>query len=507
MEDASRRPAEAGDRFEALVRALDAYVWEMGPDLRFTYFSARAAEMLPVDIAQLIGTSPSDYPAIAGADTRWQTHCDDLEARRPVRRFTIRLDYPGNAVRHIRLNGEPRFAADGTFLGYIGTGQDVTHQIETEAQARFTESKLKDAIEASSSAFVVFDPDDRLAMCNAKFRRFYSELTGVEPELGTTFAVLCRRATDNLPMEPEERERWHAERLAHHGRTTSSIEVRLPKGRWALIGDRRTADGGAMLLITDITDLKVREAQLLGMRDAALRADHAKTRFLATMSHELRTPLNAILGFADVMRQEMFGEVGSPRYRQYLDDIHSAGKYLLGVISDVLDTARIQSGDMRLGDEPVDIGPIIRDCLGMVSEKARLGGVAVGAEYAADLPRFRADPVRLKQILTNLLTNAVKFTPSGGRVAVRADVDSDGRLAISVKDTGIGMSRDEIEVALTPFGQIANPMTRTHDGTGLGLPLAKTLAELHGGELGIASVPGAGTAVTVTLPARRQVTA
>jgi two-component system cell cycle sensor histidine kinase PleC len=281
----------------------------------------------------------------------------------------------------------------------------------------------------------------------------------------------------------------------------------MPNNRWALIDDRRTADGGAMMLITDITELKAREAQLLGMRDAALRADHAKTRFLATMSHELRTPLNAILGFADVMRQEMFGEVGSPRYRQYLDDIHSAGKYLLGVISDVLDTARIQSGDMRLGDEPVEIGPIIRDCLSMVADRAKLGGVAVGAEYAADLPRFRADPVRLKQILTNLLTNAVKFTPAGGRVAVRADLDTDGRLALSVRDTGIGMSRDEIAVALTPFGQIANPMTRTHDGTGLGLPLAKTLAELHGGELDIASTPGAGTSVTVTLPARRRVTA
>jgi two-component system cell cycle sensor histidine kinase PleC len=207
------------------------------------------------------------------------------------------------------------------------------------------------------------------------------------------------------------------------------------------------------------------------------------------------------------MRQEMFGQVGSPRYRQYLDDIHSAGKYLLGVISDVLDTARIQSGDMRLGDEPVEIEPVIRECLGMVADRARIGSVTVGAEYAADLPRFRADPVRLRQILTNLLTNAVKFTPSGGRVAVRADLDTEGRLAITVRDTGIGMSRDEIAVALTPFGQIANPMTRTHDGTGLGLPLAKTLAELHGGELDIASTPGAGTAVTVILPARRRVTA
>ncbi|MBL8687966.1 MAG: PAS-domain containing protein [Rhodospirillaceae bacterium] len=490
----------SGDRFEALMRALDAYVWEMGPDLRFTYFSDRASEILPIEIRDIVGTSRTGQGQSEDPDGRWRQHHDDLAARRSFKGFVVRLNYPNNVTKHIKLNGEPRFAADGSFLGYIGTGQDVTQEVVSE-------SKLKDAIEASSSAFVVFDSDDRLVMCNAKFRRFYSELTGVEPELGTTFQALCRRATDRLPMEPEERERWHAERLAHHRRTASSIEVRMPNDRWALIDDRRTADGGAMLLITDITELKAREAQLLGMRDAALRADHAKTRFLATMSHELRTPLNAILGFADVMRQEMFGQVGSPRYRQYLDDIHSAGKYLLGVISDVLDTARIQSGDMRLGDEPVEIGPVIRECLGMVADRARIGDVAVGAEYAADLPRFRADPVRLRQILTNLLTNAVKFTPPGGRVAVRADLDTEGRLAISVKDTGIGMSRDEIAVALTPFGQIANPMTRTHDGTGLGLPLAKTLAELHGGELDIASTPGAGTAVTVTLPARRRVTA
>ena len=498
-----RTPSD--DRFEALARALEAYVWEMGPDLRFTYFSRRAEEVLPVRIEDMIGTTRTGQGQ--DADGRWRQHFSDLQARRPFRDFTIRLHYPGGVVKHIRLNGEPRFAADGTFRGYIGTGQDVTRKEESEAQRQVSESKLRDAIEASSAAFVLFDADDRLSMCNAKFRGFYAELTGQGPEIGETFTQLCRRATDNLPMEPIERERWHAERLAHHGRTASSIEVRLPKGRWGLIDDRRTADGGATLMITDITELKAREAQLLGMRDAALRADQAKTRFLATMSHELRTPLNAILGFADVMRQEMFGQVGSPRYRQYLDDIHSAGKYLLGVISDVLDTARIQSGDMRLGDEPIEIGPIIRDCLGMVYDRARIGGVAIGAEYAADLPRFRADPVRLKQILTNLLTNAVKFTPSGGRVAVRADLDAVGRLAISVKDTGIGMSRDEIQVALTPFGQIANPMTRTQEGTGLGLPLAKTLAELHGGVLDIASQPGAGTAVTVTLPARRRVTA
>ena len=507
MTDREPTPTAADGRFEALMRALDAYVWEMGPDLRFTYFSDRASEILPIEIREAIGTSRTGQGQMDDPSGRWRRHFEDLAARRPFKGFVVQLNYPNDVTKHIRLNGEPRFGADGSFLGYIGTGQDVTQEVEAEAQARFSESKLKDAIEASSAAFVVFDPQDCLVMFNAKFRRFFSDLTGQEPRIGETFAQLCRRATDRLPMEPEERKRWHAERLANHRRTASSIEVRMPNDRWALIDDRRTADGGAMLLITDITELKAREAQLLGMRDAALRADHAKTRFLATMSHELRTPLNAILGFADVMRQEMFGEVGSPRYRQYLDDIHSAGKYLLGVISDVLDTARIQSGDMRLGDEPLEIGPIIRECLGMVSDRARTGGVAVGAEYAADLPRFRADPVRLRQILTNLITNAIKFTPSGGRVAVRADLDDEGRLAISVKDTGIGMSRDEIIVALTPFGQIANPMTRTHDGTGLGLPLAKTLAELHGGELDIASTPGAGTAVTVTLPARLRVTA
>ena len=499
-----RTPSE--DRFEALARALDAYVWEMGPDLRFTYFSGRAAEMLPIDIGDLIGSSPTEYGGARNAETL-PAHLDDLAARRPFRDFAIRLHYPGGAVKHVRINGEPRFAADGTFLGYIGTGRDVTREVEAEAEARASDSKLRDAIEASSASFILFDAEDRLVTCNAKYRHLYARLTGHEPEVGATFTELCRRAAEGLPLTPAERERWLAERLAHHGRPVAAVEVPMLEGRWALIDERRTADGGAMVLVTDITELKMREAQLLGMRDAALRADQAKTRFLATMSHELRTPLNAILGFADVMRQEMFGQVGSPRYRQYLDDIHSAGKYLHGVISDVLDTARIQSGDMRLDDEAVEIGPIIRDCLGMVYDRARLGGVAVGTEYAADLPRFRADPVRLKQILTNLLTNAVKFTPSGGRIAVRADLDGEGRLAISVKDTGIGMSLEEIEVALTPFGQIANPMTRTQEGTGLGLPLAKTLAELHGGALDIASQPGAGTAVTVVLPAGRRVTA
>jgi len=263
--------------------------------------------------------------------------------------------------------------------------------------------------------------------------------------------------------------------------------------------------GRMMIAAVDVTHRKEAEAQLLEAKTLADMANRAKTEFLANMSHELRTPLNAIIGFADVIAGEMFGGLGSQRYREYAEDIRSSGRHLLALINDILDISRIEIGAVELAEDALAPGDLVRSCVRLVAERAGKAGVVLEQRLASDLPTVVADERRLKQVLINLLSNAVKFTPPEGSVTVAAGRGADGGLWLSVTDTGIGMAPDEIRVALTPFRQVDTGLARRYEGAGLGLPLAKALTELHGGTMTIESTRGAGTAVTLRLPASRAV--
>jgi signal transduction histidine kinase len=233
-------------------------------------------------------------------------------------------------------------------------------------------------------------------------------------------------------------------------------------------------------------------------------ASRAKSSFLASMSHELRTPLNAVIGFSETMQIEPFGPLGSDRYKEYLSDIHGSGTHLLAVINNILDISRSDAGLGELQEEVFDLGVKIGDIIGMMRKQAVAGNVSLTAELAPDLPRFNGDGRRIRQMLLNLLSNALKFTPAGGAVTVRAFCTADG-LVICVTDTGIGIAPADFSKALEPFGQVDSRLSRKYEGTGLGLPLTRQMAELHGGSLTLDSTPGDGTTVTVTLPEWRLV--
>ena len=202
---------------------------------------------------------------------------------------------------------------------------------------------------------------------------------------------------------------------------------------------------------------------------------------------------------------ELMGPLGDPQYRGYAGDIHDSGIHLLSVINDILDLSKIEAGKLDLLEEKVDVPRVIAASLRIVKERAESAGLDIFAEVANDLPRLLADARALKQIILNLLSNAIKFTPAGGRISVRAMVDDDGFFALSVVDNGIGIPRPEIPKAMAAFGQVDSSLARSHEGTGLGLPLVKSLAELHGGELAIESELGAGTEVTIHFPPERVV--
>jgi signal transduction histidine kinase len=249
-------------------------------------------------------------------------------------------------------------------------------------------------------------------------------------------------------------------------------------------------------------ELQATAENLTKALDAAAAASQAKSQFLATMSHELRTPLNAIIGFSELLKGELFGPLGDARYKGYINDVHRSGKHLLALVNDVLDFSKIDAGHLTLQEDQMDIGETLTTSLRMIEGQAANIGVTLEQEIAHDLPILRADERRVRQIVLNLLSNAVKFTPRGGRVRLIAFTD-EKEFVVQVADNGIGMAKEDIPRALERFGQLDGDLNRKYEGTGLGLPLTKKLAELHGGRLEIESELCVGTKVTVAFPADR----
>jgi len=314
----------------------------------------------------------------------------------------------------------------------------------------------------------------------------------------------------------------------HGASSAESYDLELADGRWLHYSERQTADGGLVSVGADITALKTQEAALRD-NDRALRgtvenlkrsqarveelasahqqerlraeeANRSKSEFLANMSHELRTPLNAINGFSEIMAGEMFGPLGDERYKGYVTDILSSGQHLLLLINDILDMSKIEAGKMQLQPEAIRPDELIEQCVRIMRARAEEKSIELIVE-AGPLPEIEADPRALKQIMLNLMANAVKFTPDGGQVKVRGFDAADG-VVLQVADTGIGIPAEQLPRLGRPFEQIESQIAKSHQGSGLGLALSKSLIELHGGTLRIDSVLGKGTTVSFTLPSR-----
>ena len=271
-------------------------------------------------------------------------------------------------------------------------------------------------------------------------------------------------------------------------------------------GQKWLKEGSLISEFSDHMGLAITQRkQAMALRAAKVDAElasKAKSEFIANMSHELRTPLNAIIGFSDMLHTRTITD--PEKVHQYTGYIKQAAEHLLELINSILDVSKIQAGKLSVEKEPVELAPILSSCLLIIEAKAREKDIAVSCDLAAELPLMLGDALRLKQILINLLGNAVKFTPAKGEVAIAAREVAKGFIAITVTDTGIGMSPSEVDTALRPFGQVDSGFNKRHEGTGLGLPIAHALARMHGGDLRIESQKGRGTRVTLLIPIVRE---
>ncbi|MEE9210520.1 MAG: PAS domain-containing sensor histidine kinase [Kiloniellales bacterium] len=428
------------------------------------------------------------------------------DAERAGYEIEYRILRPDGEVRHILEIGEAVTDAAGRTTEHFGTIQDITDHKRVEDALHDSQSLYEGLIKvAPVSIFVQSAANGKIIFANDRG----VNLLGVSSRDEVIGRSLIEFLHPDLRSQAQEQNR----RILGGEAIDPVIEGKVVRIDGAVIDVERsvsgcTYDGEPALqsVLYDVTERNAGEQAIVTAQEEAVLANRAKSEFLANMSHELRTPLNAIIGFAELIGAECFGPLGDAKYRDYVQDISASGKHLLALINDILDLSKIESGRMELREENIDVTDTVRSCLRFMGERARNGELELAAEIdEATIPLLRADLRMLKQILFNMLSNAIKFTPPGGKVIIRAWHNRQSGYVIQVEDNGIGMARDDIPKALARFGQIDSALGRKYEGTGLGLSLTKSLAELHGGSLDLQSEVGAGTMVTVRFPAGRLV--
>ncbi len=517
-ENAQRAYQESEQRFRLAVEAARCGIWEWDLDADRVRLSDVGGAILGWGGA---GAAPGEEVVARIAPEHRERVRQTLESARTYGAFDVTFRVPDRNGRSAWIDARGQALAElgaGGYRRIVGVMMDVTEERITQARAQAAEVRLRDAINSVSEAFVLWDRGGRLLMCNKNYRAFF----GIEARLlkpGAPRDTVTRIAALAIRSE-----------YPPAGDRPGVHEAEMHDGRWLQISERRTADGGLVMTAADITAIKrqdearrLNQAQLQDAVDNLERsqaqlaelarkyeaekiraegANKAKSEFLANMSHELRTPLNAINGFSEIMVGEMFGPLGDKRYKEYAQDILSSGQHLLALINDILDMSKIEAGKMNLRFEPLHLGDVVEDAVRLVQNRAETAGLAVTVSLP-DLPEVEADYRAIKQVLLNILSNAVKFTPHGGRITISGEWRRDPlgeRVRISVKDTGIGISPEDLGRLARPFEQIESQHSKTQQGTGLGLALTKSLVEMHEGVLEIESEPGKGTMVSFLLP-------
>jgi two-component system cell cycle sensor histidine kinase PleC len=520
--------ADTQARAETAFKRGRCALWDWDLDRDRLFWSSSLFEMLGLPAEGAMPTSEAARHIVAGDFDFAQMTATLAEGGPDVVEAEMRLMRADGDVLWIRLRGEVVRRPETGQRHLIGIVADITDQKRLAEAEVVADLRLRDAIETISEAFVLWDADNRLVVCNSKYQQLH-QLSEVDVRPSTPYGIVMAHARQPVVCTPQPQEQREQD-----GAVT--YEAQIEDGRWLQINERRTKDGGFVSVGTDITQLKRHEERLtesekrllgtvMDLRQSrqkletqaqqlvelaekyaeekgrAEEANRIKSDFLANISHELRTPLNAIIGFSEILSEGGVGTLGPEKFAEYGRDIHASGKFLLNVINDILDMSKIEAGRMEIEPEAVDLAGLVNEAIRLIEPQSAEKDIAVSAEFEAALV-IAADRRALKQVMLNLLSNAVKFTPQGGRIAVRAHGQADA-VTVAIEDTGIGIPAEAIRRLGQPFVQVANQFTKTHKGSGLGLAIARSLVELHGGAMKIWSTEGVGTIVSLRLPWHR----
>jgi signal transduction histidine kinase len=497
-----RRLAGQEERHRQFTETMADWHWETDADHRFVWFSANArwrfSELLPMGQRRL------EQSAGQVENDRWRQHLADLQANRPFDDFVHEMRGANEERLTCRVSGRPIFDEAGEFTGYRGSASNLTLMAQLYRSPDEERNVLRQALEHIVIPILILDDDLNIVVWNRHLEELFDippgQMVSGKPVRSVVQYLVGRGDMRDDVRTEEDIDRilrslppFGPEVVAHNRRNGRSIEIH-----------RRQVPGlGYVLSYVEISERLQNEAKLRQAMQEAHAANKAKSTFLANMSHELRTPLNAIIGFAEIIEGQLFGALGNERYLEYVRDIKDSGSHLLEVINDILDLSKIEAGRIELVEEEVSVERVLVSAERLVKDRAMKQGLALVRDCPPGLPRLRADSRFLRQILLNLLSNAIKFTDSGGEVRLSAAVSETGEMALTVRDSGIGMDPADLSVALSPFGQLDNAYSRRFEGTGLGLPLVKSMTEMHGGRLDIETAPGKGTRITILLPAER----
>ena len=408
----------------------------------------------------------------------------------------------GGEELHGVLHKFPVLDSDGKTIAVGGIHLDISDTRQAEEALAKSEALFRAVVNNSPTKIHIKDVEGRYILINKEAEKLFG-ITDEDGRGKTSYDLFPKKEADAFMAHDKEviesgQSREEEEEFILEDGLHTFLTVKFP------IYDQHGISGvGA--IGTDITERKRAEDALKKAKEQAEYASRAKTDFLANMSHELRTPLNSILGFSEVLMREILGPHGNAKYKEYAEDIHYSGTHLLRLINEVLDLSKLEAGEIAIAEDEIDVAEVIKTCVKMVEGRSSDKETCLSTIFPAGLPGLRVDELRFKQILLNLLSNAIKFTPTDGEVTASARVKGDGRYVIEVADTGFGIAAADIPKVLEPFGQVDDVLTRNYEGSGLGLHLAKSFTEMHGGVLEIKSAHGEGTTVILTFPKERTV--
>lgn len=535
---------ENNDRFKTTIENFPGGIAIFDKNLALVFANERYYELTALPSAiHPVGTPLEDILRHNAASGLFGEAEEEEIVRREISAFKTIAENPGKALPKFETCKIEDRILEATLYNLPDSSVAITYMDVTEAKAsqaliQQSRDRLKIVFDNFPGGISFIDTDLTMAAMNSLFYEF----TGVPKDefpVGSKYEDIIRYLAKQGWYGDSEVDEIVQQRLGRIRRfEPEEIERTIPDGRTLEMRTVPLLGGGSVRTYLDVTERKRAEEahqeheQILQdrvtqlekahrqleeqgedlvcltryLKDAnnkAETANRSKSEFLAAMSHELRTSLNAIMGFSEILQNQTFGPVGNPKYLEYVKDIYESGEHLLELINDILDLTKIEAGESDLTEETIDIAKVVKSCLTLVQERAHKADLTLISEFEDDLAPLYADKRKLKQILVNLLTNAIKFTPSGGKVTIKIWYRAASGYVFQIIDTGIGIALEDIPYALAPFKQIDGDLARKYEGTGLGLPLTKSLVELHGGSFDLQSQVGVGTAVTVRFPAER----